>query len=60
MTKRLADDTMLQFAKPQSIQQQDMLEHLDSLSPSELTELLGEMYSRWEVWCKEQILIGGK
>ncbi len=41
------------FAKPQSIQQKDMLEYLNGLSPSERTELLGEMYSQYEMWQNE-------
>ncbi len=48
--------TVVYFANPESIQQADMLEYLNSLSPKERTELLGELYSQWEVWRNEQML----
>jgi len=50
----------LQFTNPQSIQEADMLEYLNSLSPRKRTELLGELYSQWETWRNEQMLIGVK
>ncbi len=46
----------LQFADPQSVQQADMLEYLKTLSPTERTELLGELYTEMETWRNEQIL----
>lgn len=48
---------LLQFALPETDQQTDMLEYLSSLSPDERTELLGELYSQWETWRNEQVLI---
>ncbi len=47
---------VIEFDKPQSIQQKDMLEYLSHLTSKQRTELLGEMYSQWETQRNEQII----
>ncbi len=46
----------IELAAVESVQQADMIEYLDTLSPTERTELLGELYSQWETWRNEQML----
>lgn len=50
----------IEFGQSRSIQQLAMLEYLNSISPKERTELLGEMYHQWEMLLNEQVLIGEK
>lgn len=49
---------LIEFGQSQSAQQLALLGYLNRLSPTERTELLGELYAEKEMRIKEQMLIG--
>ncbi len=47
---------MMNFAKPQNVREIDTLDHFLSLTPKERTELLGHIYTQYEIWRNEQMI----
>lgn len=43
----MTTDNKIEFAKPKTIQQADMLEALEALTPEQRTELVADWYQFW-------------